>query len=288
MSALASPLDGLRSMLALDLMQHALLAGTGIAMAAGLVGYFVVLRNQVFTGDALSHVAFTGASAALAVGIDPLLGMVGGTVVVAAGMSALGGDARGRDVAVGTVVAWMLGLGVLFLALYTTARSGSGGAAGVTVLFGSVDGLTLRGAAVAAGVAATVCVAVIALARPLLFASVDGAVAAARGIPVRALGAVFLGLVAVTVAVSVQAVGALLIVGLLVTPAATAQRLTASPWRALWLSAGIGVGATWTGLVAAYATSKPPSFCIVAAATATYAVVLAGGRRRSRRGRRAT
>ncbi len=280
------PVGGLRTMLGLEFMQHAFIAGTAIAVAAGVVGYFVVLRNQVFTGDALSHVAFTGSLAALCVGIDPLIGLFGTTVAMSAGLGALGGRARARDVVIGTVFAWILGLGVLFLSIYTTTRSGAGGAAGVNVLFGSIYGISTRQTAVAAAVGVAAAVAVAGMARPLLFASVDPDVAAARGIAVDRLGLLFLAVVGVTVAEAVQAVGALLIVGLLATPAATAQRLTARPFAALWLSATLALGAMWSGLTLAYSTSTPPSFCVVAVAFGAYVLVTTGSavRRRVQRG----
>src|SRR5439155_1091930 len=114
------------------------LAGTGIAACCGAVGYFVVLRSQVFTGDALSHVAFTGALAALAAGADLRLGLFGATIAVAVGMGLLGRSGRADDVVIGSVFAWMLGLGVLFLSIYTSSSSGANGTAGVSVLFGSI------------------------------------------------------------------------------------------------------------------------------------------------------
>ena len=189
-------LDWIGDMLARDFVRHAFLGGTGIALAAGLVGYLVVLRNQVFTGDALSHVAFTGALAAFAAGVEPLLGLFGTTVIVALGMALLGGSARARDVVVGVVFAWVLGLGVLFLSIYTTSRSSTGGAAGVTVLFGSIYGLSLQQAVIALCVGIGVALLLGVVARPLLFASIDADVAASRGVPVRALSLLFLALVA--------------------------------------------------------------------------------------------
>jgi zinc/manganese transport system permease protein len=125
--------------------------------------------------------------------------------------------------------------------------------------------------------------ALVFIARPLLFSSLDASVAAARGVPVRAVGFVFLGLVGVTAAAATQAVGALLLLGLIAAPAGAAQRLTARPFRALCLSAGLAVGAMWGGLTVAYAApSIPPSFAILAIATGCYvmAYVWAAGRRR--------
>ena len=271
MIGVIDPVDGLHAMLAHDFIRHAFLAGIFISLAAGLVGYFVVLRNQVFAGDALSHVAFTGALASFAVGVDPLLGLFSTTVVGAVGLGSLGGRARGRDVVIGTVFAWVLGLGVLFLTLYTTSRSSANGAVGVNVLFGSIYGLTTRQAVVAAVVGAAACVALLGMARPLLFASVDADVAAARGIPVRLLGLAFLGLLGVTVAEAVQAVGALLILGLMVTPAAAAHRLSARPYRALLLSALLSLACLCGGLTLSYSLQRvPPSFLVVALAFAVY------------------
>jgi zinc/manganese transport system permease protein len=261
--------------------QHALLAGTAIAAAAGLTGYFLVLRAQVFTGDALSHVAFTGALAALALGYDLRLGLFAATIVVALLLGVLGNRGRPDDVAIGSVFSWILGLGVFFLTLYTTSRSAANGGAGVNVLFGSIFGLSAAQAVTAALIAVGICIAVIAIARPLLFASIDEAVAAARGVPVRLLGFGFLALVGACAAVATQAVGSLLILGLLAAPAGAAQRLTDRPYRALVLSAALAIAEMWAGLTLSYAVPKlPPSFGILAAATTVYAATFVTGVRR--------
>lgn len=267
----ASPALG--DLFAHPFMRYAFGAGTAVALAAGLVGYFLVLRAQIFTADALSHVAFAGALGALAAGLDLLLGLFVMTIAVALGMGALGRRARPDDVVIGGVFAWILGLGVLFLRLYTTHRSGSAnGQAGVSVLFGSIFGLSGAGAALTAAIALAVCVALAIVARPLLFASLDEAVAAARGVPVRLLGYAFLVLVAATAAEATQVVGALLILGLLAAPAGAAMRITTRPLRAMVISAGIAVASVWIGLVVSYAVPDvPPSFAILAVATLTYA-----------------
>jgi len=252
--------------------QHALLAGTAIAAAAGLVGYFLVLRAQVFTGDALSHVAFTGALAALAFGASLRIGLYAGTIAFALLLGVLGKRGRADDVVIGNVFSWILGLGAFFLTLYTTSRSAGNGNAGVGVLFGSIFGLSSAQALTAALVGLGICVAVLFVARPLLFASVDEAVAAARGVPVRVLGFVFLALVGACAAEATQAVGSLLILGLLAAPAGAALRLTARPFTALGLSAVLAIGEMWGGLALSYAVPKtPPSFGILAVATAVYA-----------------
>ncbi|MGW1171742.1 metal ABC transporter permease [Streptomyces sp. NPDC001153] len=251
---------------------HAFLAGTAIAAACGLVGYFLVLRAQVFTGDALSHVAFTGAMAALAFGADLRLGLFAATIAMALLFGTLGRKARPDDVVIGSVFSWILGLGAFFITLYTTSRSTTNGTAGVSVLFGSIFGISAGSAAVAALVAAGVGLLVVLIARPLLFATLDEAVAAARGVPVRLLGYGFLALAGISAAEATQAVGSLLLLGLLAAPAGAAIRLTDRPYRALALSAGLAVLEMWAGLFASYAVPKiPPSFAIMAAATAVYA-----------------
>ncbi|MEV0410694.1 metal ABC transporter permease [Streptomyces sp. NPDC050448] len=251
---------------------HAFLAGTAIAAASGLVGYFLVLRAQVFTGDALSHVAFTGAMAALAFGYDLRLGLFAATIAMALLFGALGRRARPDDVVIGSVFSWILGMGAFFITLYTTSRSATNGTAGISVLFGSIFGISAGSAVVAAAVAAGVALLVVLIARPLLFATLDEAVAAARGIPVRLLGYGFLALAGISAAEATQAVGSLLLLGLLAAPGGAAIRLTDRPYRALALSAGLAVLEMWAGLFASYAVPKmPPSFAIMAVATAVYA-----------------
>jgi zinc/manganese transport system permease protein len=255
---------------------NALIAGTAVAAACGLVGYFLVLRAQVFTGDALSHVAFTGALAALAFGIDLRVGLFALTIAVALLMGAVGRRGLADDVVIGSIFAWVLGLGVFFLTVYTTSRSTANGSAGVNVLFGSIFGVSSSAAWYAAVIAVGVCLSLLVIARPLLFATLDVAVAAARGVPVRFLGFAFLALVGATTAEATQVVGALLLLGLLAGPAGTAQRLTARPYRALGLSAAIAVLDMWLGLGLSYAVPVlPPSFAILAISTAGYVAVLA-------------
>jgi zinc/manganese transport system permease protein len=252
--------------------RHAFLAGTAIAVATGLVGYFAVLRSQVFTGDALSHAAFTGALAALAAGLDQRLGLLAATVGVALLLGLLGPRSRADDVVIGSVFAWVLGLGVFFLTLYTTHRSAGNGAAGITVLFGSIFGLSANATRLAVVLGAAISLAVVVVARPLLFASIDEAVAAAQGVPVRTLGLAFLVLIGLTAAEATQAVGALLLLGLLSAPAAAAQRLTNRPFAGLALAAGLAVAALWVGLTLSYVVPwLPPSFAVIAVAAAVYA-----------------
>lgn len=272
-SAPANPIVGVANMLSHPFIQHAVEAGTAIALMSGLVGYFVVLRGQVFAGDALSHVAYTGALAALAAGIDLRLGLFSSTIIAGLVLGLLGGRRAVDDVVIGTMFAWVLGLGVFFLAYYITHASTGNGNANVSVLFGSIFGISSSAANQDILIALGIILVVLTIARPLLFASLDPRVAAARGVPVRVLGPLFLAVVGAAAAEASQAVGALLLVGLLAAPPAAAQRLTGRPWPALALSGVLSVAAMWIGLGLSYAFPRlPPSFTIMAVATAEYAI----------------
>ena len=257
-------------MFAHEFFRNAFLAGTFIALACGAVGYFLVLRAQVFAGDALSHVAFTGALAAAA-GLDTRIGLFAATVTIALVLAVIGERAGADDVAIGIVFAWILGLGVFFLALFGSGSGGGNGLLGARALFGSIFGLSGSDAVVAVVVAAGIVAAILVIARPLLFASVDRQVAVARGVPVTALGLAFLVLVGATAAEATQAVGALLLLGLLAAPAGAAHRMAANPYLALALSAVLAVVSMWLGLVLSYAIpTLPPSTAVIAIAAAIY------------------
>jgi zinc/manganese transport system permease protein len=275
-------------MLAHEFMRNALVAGTFVGLACGLVGYFVVLRAQVFAGDALSHVAFTGALAAAAFGLDIRAGLFAATILGGIALGALGDRARADDVVIGSLFAWTLGLGVLFLSIFTTHNSAGNGTAGVRVLFGSIFGLSRGDVRTSVALAALASVLLLAIARPLLFASLDAAVAAAQGVPVRALGLGFLAVVGLVAAEASQAVGALLLLGLLAAPAGAAQRITTSPFRGLVLSAVLSIASVWIGLTLSYAfPTLPPSSMIIAAAVGIYALALAATALRDANGLRA-
>ena len=270
-------------MLAHEFMRNAFLAGTFVALSCGLVGYFVVLRGQVFAGDALSHVAFTGALAAAAAGIDVRLGLFVATLGVAVGMGALGRRARPDDVVIGSVFAWVLGLGALFLSIFVANSSGSDGTTAVRVLFGSILGLGAGEARLAAAIAIAACLVLLALARPLLLSSLDPEVARGLGVPVRVLGLGFLLVLGAVAAEATQAVGALLLLGLLAAPGGAARLLTDRPWHGLALSAAIAVGSTWAGLALSYEIDSLPAGTAVIG-VATGAFLLAAVRDRVRRG----
>src|SRR5262249_37713285 len=171
--------------------RNALLAGSAVAIASGAVGYFVVLRAQVFAGDALSHVAFTGVLAAALAGIDLPVGLVAATRAGALLFGALGGGFHAADVAIGVIFAWVLGLGVLFLDLFNAGGRGANGVVASRALFGSIFSLTARDAAVAVAIAAGIAAALAGIGRPLLYATLAPQSAAARGVPVGLLGGAF-------------------------------------------------------------------------------------------------
>src|SRR3954451_7135172 len=179
-------------MLAHAFMRHAFLAGTFVALASGVVGYFVVLRAQVFAGDALSHVAFTGALAAAVAGLDVRAGLFAATILGGILLGMLGARARADDVVIGSLFAWTLGLGVLFLSIFTTKSSAGNGTAGGGVLFRDVFRVSPSDVRISVVLALVACAALLVIARPLLFASLDAAAALAQGVPVRLLGVGFL------------------------------------------------------------------------------------------------
>ncbi|EFH83151.1 metal ABC transporter permease [Ktedonobacter racemifer] len=267
----------LQVMLSYDFMRQALLAGTLLSIVAGLVGYFVVLRHQAFAGESLSDVAFTGALGGAALGINPFLSLMVTTVVVALAMGGFGERLRGRDVAIGTVLSWVLGLGVFFLSLFTAHVSGTGtGFSGVTVLFGNILGVSADQLRTIALVSGGVILALLLLVRPLLFASLDPDVAAAHGVPVRALGLGFMVLLAITVSEATLAVGALLVFALLLLPAAIAYQMSSRPFVALGLAAILAVVFTWIGMAIGFYTGYPSSICISLLAFVCYVAVIGG------------
>ncbi|HEX5414662.1 MAG TPA: metal ABC transporter permease [Chloroflexota bacterium] len=246
-------------------MQNAYAAGTIIAIVSGIVGFFVVLRSLSFAAHALSHIGFACATGAVVVGADPLVGLLAFTIIAGLGMGALGERLRGRDVAIGIVLAFALGLGALFLSLYTRYATQA-----YNILFGTILGVSRADVLVSLVLGIVVLAALSAVYRPLLFASVDPEVAAARGVPAERLGVLFLVIIAVAVAEAVQVVGVLLIFTLLVAPAATAGYLTSRPATAIALGAALAVFETWVGITLAYYTQFPVSFYISALGFALY------------------
>jgi len=246
-------------------MQHAFEAGTIVAISAGVIGYFVVLRGLSFAAHALSHIGFAGATGAVVLGASALAGLLVFTMSAGAVMGALGQRLRGRDVTIGLVMAWSLGLGLLFTYLY----QGSAQLA-IGILFGQIFGITTQDV-VATFVAGSVTVLlVVAVYRPLLFATLDEEVAEAKGVPVRGLSIAFMVILAVAVSEAVQVVGVLLIFALIVAPAAIAERFTTRPSRGVLLSAALAVLFTWAGLTVAYYVPYPVGFFITTIAFTSY------------------
>jgi len=256
-----------------EFVRNALLAGTALALACGVVGWFTVLRAQVFAGDALSHVAFVGAIAAAVAGVDERAGLFALTLAVAAAMAGLGRRARADDVTIGVVFSWVLGIGVLLIALLSSSAAGVNGLIVANTLFGSIFGLGASQAQVAAAIGVGVLLVATVVARPLLFASLDAELAALQGVPVRLLGLLLLALIGAVTAEGTQAIGALLVLGLIAAPAGAALRLTARPYVGMAVSAAIALGAVWGGIALAYAIpSLPPGTAIVGLAVAAYAL----------------
>lgn len=259
-----------------------------MAFASAMVGVFAVIRRQAFASEALADVGAVGASGAFLVGAGALWGFLAGGAAAAAAMELMGVQRpRGRDLATGVVLGASLGLAALFLYLDTTKQSTTG--ATVTILFGSLFAVdsSMLPAVIALSLIAVGLIALIH--RPLLTSSVSAELAAARGIPVRLVGALYLLALAVSVALAAMTIGAVLATALLVGPAAAALRLTRRPAAAVAAAGGIGVGATWLGIVLAYDSfywpprgqGWPLSFFIVGLILITY--VLAGARRLSLR-----
>jgi zinc/manganese transport system permease protein len=237
--------------------QNAFLAGSVVAVAAGLLGYFLVVRGLTFAGHALSNIGFAGAAGAVLAGVHPVYGLLAFTVGASLAISLLGKEIRQRDIAIGVVMTFSLGMGILFLSLYHGYAEQA-----YSILFGTILGIS-RADVLASAVSSLALIAILAvMVRPLLFCSFDAEVAEARGVPVRLVGTAFLILTALAISMAVQVVGVLLIFALLVGPAATAIRLTARPARAIALAVGLGLAYTWLGILLAANSTWPVSFFI--------------------------
>jgi len=256
-------------MLDYDFMQTAFAAGLVVALVAGAVGYFLVLRNLTFAGHALSHVGFAGATGALLVGIPPFWGLLALTLAASAAMGLLGERLRGRDVAVGIILSMSLGLGVLFLSLYTSYATQA-----TALLFGNVLGVSRDNLLSLAALAGLSLAALAAIARPLLFATLDPELAEAKGLSLRLISVLFLLIVGVAVAEAVQVVGILLVFTLMVGPAATALRLTPRLGVGVVLAILLAIAETWCGIALAYVSDWPPTFWITALSSAAYLLSL--------------
>jgi len=252
-------------MLHYDFMRTAFAAATIVAIVAGPIGYFLVLRGQTFAGHALAHVGFTGATGAILIGFSPLAGLVCLTVAAGIAMGFLGERLAQRDVAIGIILALALGLGLLFLHFFTAFATKA-----TALLFGNVLAVDAGTVWILLfmGVVSLATLAVIS--RPLLFVSIQPELAVAKGVPARALSIAFLAIVALATAECAQIVGVLLVFALMIGPAATAQRLTKNIASGLGLAALLALADAWLGLTLAFYTDWPTSFWIAALSAAGY------------------
>lgn len=260
----------IQNLFSYQFMVSAYRAGTIVAVLAGALGWFMVLRRQAFVGHTLAIVSFPGAAGAILVGVNAIVGYfaaaIGAALVISAVPRSPGGRARSSESAIiGTVQAFALACGALFVSLYGGFLNSLTG-----LLFGSFLGIS-PGQVTALLVIAMAALLVLAvIARPLFFASIDPDVAQARGVPVRLLSALFLVLLGCAAAEVSQITGALLVFALLVMPAATAQQITAAPLNSLVITLATGLLTVWAGLAAAYYSVYPVGFTITTAGFACY------------------
>ncbi len=235
---------------------------------AGITGYFIVLRRSAFTAHAFSEIGFAGAAWAVLYGFPPIAGLLIGSNLGGLTIAFLGRKARNRDTQIGIVLAFSLGLGLLFLKLYSGYATET-----YSILFGQILGVSYDAVMESLVAAVAILAALAVIYRPLLLASLDEDVAEAKGLPMVGLGAGFLVIVAVTVSFAVQVTGVLLIFSLMVTPGATAQYISRKPSKAIAASTIIALVTTWLGLILAFYTPYPVSFFITAEVFAFYLLV---------------
>ncbi|MBM3663667.1 MAG: metal ABC transporter permease [Actinobacteria bacterium] len=258
-------------------MRNAFLGGILVALAGGMIGYFVVVRGGEFAAHALGHIGFPGATGAVLLGLSPTLGLGVFCVAGALVIGALGHRAREQAVATGTVLAFATGLGILFASLATRNTSTV-----TNVLFGNLLAVSSDQIVVFVIVAGVIAAVLVVVGRPLTLASVSPEVAAAKGLPVRALGICFLVLMALATTVAVQVVGTLLLFALLVTPPAAALRFSARPVVVCTLGTAFGLVSVVLGLVVSVMFNLPPSFFVVTVSTVIWMVAMVATRERHR------
>jgi zinc/manganese transport system permease protein len=279
-----NPIHDVGQLFSYPFMVNALAAGTIVAVLAGVVGWYVVLRRQTFASHTLSVMAFPGATGAALAGLPTALGYYVACTAAAlaigrtgrgGGMGRAGRAQGGESAVIGTVQTVGLAAGFLFLSLNHAVLGGP-----ETLLFGTFLGIT-RGQVlglllVAVGTLATLTV----LTRPLLFASVDREVARSSGVPVALVDALFLVILGLAIAATSQLTGALLVFALLVAPAAAAQQLTLRPVAGLVLSVVFALFTVWLALAIAYFSIYPVGFYVTTIGLVLYVVARIAGRRR--------
>lgn len=267
MSVLAAFQPDWLTVLQAGFMRNAFIAGSIVALASGLIGYFVIVRGNAFAAHALAHIGFPGATGAVLVGAPITAGLLVFTLGGALAIGVLGKRAAEREVATGTVLAFATGLGILFGTLATRSATTV-----TNVLFGNLLAIPPDQLVVFGAFMLVLVVVLAAVYRPLLFASADPQVAEAKGVPVRALGVLFMVLLALVITMAVQVVGTLLLFGLVVTPAATAFMVTARPGAVLAVGSVVSLLSVWIGLVLSAMFNLPPSFFIISVATTAWLV----------------
>ncbi len=252
-------------MLQYDFMVNAFAATFIVAVVAGSIGYFMVLRGQTFAGHAMSHVGFAGATGAVLIGLSPLTGLTFFTLLAGLGIGLMGERAQSRDIAIGIVLSLSLGLGLLFLHFYTSFAGQA-----TALLFGNVLGVARDTLWIMLVMGALALVILAVIARPLTFASLQPELAEAKGISPKILGTIFMMLVALAVAESVQVVGVLLVFSLMVAPPATAMLLARRISTGIALAVLFALAQAWIGLVLAYYTNWPTTFWITLLGAVAY------------------
>ncbi len=264
-------IDALDQLFAYQFMQNAFLAGTTAAVLAGIVGYFVVLRGEAFAGHTLAIVGFPGAAGAILFGLPQLLGLAVLCTASGLGIGVLGRgavrDRRAESAAIGTIQAFMLGLGFLFVSLYKGLLEGV-----YSILFGTFLGVTRAQVLLMLAIAVVALAGLALIGRPLLYLSVDEPAAAAAGVPVRVLSIGFLVVLGLAIASTALITGALLVFALLVMPAAAANQLVARPALAMLVSVGLGLIIVWSGLTISYFSDLPIGFLVTGVGFVIYAV----------------
>jgi zinc/manganese transport system permease protein len=264
----------------LPLVTNSLIAGAALGLVGGLIGTFVMLRDLAFAVHGIAELSFAGAAFALLVGANVIFGSLAGSVIAAVILGFMGKRARDRNSSIGVIMPFGLGLGILFLSLYEGRSANKFGL--LTGQIVSVDTVQVNLMLICSAV---VIAALLAIWRPLTFASADPELAVARGVPVGKLSVMFMVLLGLAVALSIQIVGALLVLALVITPAAAAMRVTASPRLVALLSVLFATGSVLGGILLALGGRIPISPYVTTISFLIYVVCRIIGTRRTGYGR---
>lgn len=263
----------------LPLFRDSIAAGAVLGLVGGLISTFVMMRDLAFAVHGIAELSFAGAAFALLIGADVIMGSLVGSVLAALLLGVMGVRARDRNSIIGVIMPFGLGLGILFLSLYQGRAANKFG-----LLTGQIVSVDSAQLSVLAGTAAVVVAGLLAIWRPLTFASADPDIAEARGVPVRTLSLAFMFLLGISIAMSIQIVGALLVLALVITPAAAALRVTSSPLAVVLLSITFAVTATVGGILLALGGRIPISPYVTTLSFVIYLVCRGIGGYRRRRG----